>query len=94
MGEELSFRSVEDFPELAVTSADTRYNKTGRWRIMRPVIDRDACTRCMICWKFCPDVAIGIVDGSPQVDYEFCKGCGICAEECPRGCISFRREER
>jgi 2-oxoacid:acceptor oxidoreductase delta subunit (pyruvate/2-ketoisovalerate family) len=82
------------FPELAMCAEDMAYNKTGSWRVMRPVIDLARCSRCARCWKFCPDAAIAIVDDAPVIDYVFCKGCGICAEECPRKCISFAQEER
>jgi 2-oxoisovalerate ferredoxin oxidoreductase delta subunit len=94
MGSPISLRTLDDYPELAVSCADTTYNKTGLWRVMRPEIDHDACTQCLICWKFCPDCAVEIVEGFPRIKYEFCKGCGICAEECPASCITFRQEER
>ena len=94
MGDPLEPRSVEEYPELAVSSADTTYNKTGLWRVMRPVIELDDCTKCLLCWKFCPDAAIEIADELPRIKYEFCKGCGICAEECPSSCIKLEQEER
>ena len=94
MGERITYPSVEETPELSVSSADTTYNKTGNWRVMRPEIKLEDCIGCFICWKFCPDTAINIVDEMPQINYEFCKGCGICAEECPRNCITFSQEKR
>ena len=94
MGNKITFDSVENHPDLAVSFGDTTYNKTGLWRVMRPVFTLDECSGCLICWKFCPDVAIEIVDGYPRVKYEYCKGCGICAEECPKSCITFEQEER
>ncbi|MEJ2568765.1 MAG: 4Fe-4S binding protein [candidate division WOR-3 bacterium] len=63
------------------------YNKTGSWRNFRPIIDYDKCTKCMICWKFCPE------GEAPKIDYEYCKGCGICWEECPAGAIDIEEEE-
>jgi len=90
----MKFKYVEDFPELAISAENTEYNKTGLWRVMRPEIDLDSCTGCLICWKFCPDVAIEIVEGYPRIRYDYCKGCGVCAEECPSSCITFTREER
>ena len=33
-------------------------NKTGNWRSIRPVFDKKKCTQCMICWMYCPDMAI------------------------------------
>ena len=56
---------------------------TGTWRTFRPVIDLVKCTRCNVCWKFCPEPSIDIVDEWPVVDYDYCKGCGICSQVCP-----------
>jgi 2-oxoacid:acceptor oxidoreductase delta subunit (pyruvate/2-ketoisovalerate family) len=77
------------------------------WRTSKPIIDYSKCTRCSICWKFCPDVAINLVTDTsltapnerfkaleaPVIDYNYCKGCGICAEECPFDAITMEREE-
>jgi len=30
---------------------------TSNWRIMRPVIDNETCTRCFTCYISCPDSA-------------------------------------
>lgn len=60
------------------------YN-TGSWRTYRPVLDKEKCINCMICWISCPDSSIKILDGKMiGFDYDHCKGCGICAEECPK----------
>lgn len=58
--------------------------RTGLWRVYRPVIQLDHCTRCGICSAYCPDGAI-LVDkeGWPQVDYDHCKGCMVCVVQCP-----------
>ena len=81
---------VVDTP-LATIPSDTI--TTASWRTFRPVIDRDRCTRCNICWKFCPDVAIALdAEGFPVVREEFCKGCGICAHECPPKAIEMVKE--
>ncbi|MDD5680067.1 MAG: 4Fe-4S binding protein [Candidatus Omnitrophica bacterium] len=74
--------------------ANTRYNKTGKWRSIRPVIDYSKCTSCMICWKFCPDVAIVIKDEKPFIDLDYCKGCAICIEECPARAIKIEEEKK
>lgn len=64
------------------------------WRVYRPVIDRDRCTRCVFCFALCPEGAIGLdADGYPTVDYAHCKGCLVCATECPPGAIASVREE-
>jgi pyruvate ferredoxin oxidoreductase delta subunit len=68
--------------------------KTGSWRTFRPEVDRSKCTRCCICWLYCPDSAISREkDDSPKIDYDYCKGCGICANECPVKAIKMHREE-
>jgi len=66
---------------------------TGTWRTFRPVIDLARCTKCNVCWKFCPDVAI-VLDGQgwPVIDYDHCKGCGICEVECAPLAIRMEKE--
>ncbi len=94
-------------PFLPITYASTSTKILSSWRTSKPVIDYTKCTRCAICWKFCPDVAIDlVVDSSlkspsekfssleaPSIDYDHCKGCGICETECPFGAIEMVREE-
>ena len=83
----------EDLPPspLALRASDLIH--TSSWRTIRPVILLDKCTRCNVCWKFCPDDAIGFdSNGFPVVRYEFCKGCGICAEECRPAAIRMEPE--
>lgn len=68
--------------------------KTGDWRSMRPVVDKEKCIRCGVCYLFCPDMAIYKNDeGFFVSDLYYCKGCGICARECFTGCISMIPEE-
>ncbi|HRG71028.1 MAG TPA: 4Fe-4S binding protein, partial [Thauera aminoaromatica] len=26
----------------------------GDWRSFRPVVDRDKCVKCAVCWLYCP----------------------------------------
>ncbi|MEJ5186298.1 MAG: 4Fe-4S binding protein [Candidatus Geothermincolales bacterium] len=65
--------------------------KTGSWRTFVPVLDRERCTKCLICWVFCPEASI---TKDLATDLDYCKGCGICAEECPRGAITMVKEEK
>ena len=89
----IKFKSHKDMPPCAISLADTRYNKTGTWRSLRPVVDKDKCISCLLCWKFCPDVAIKMdEDEFPQFDLDHCKGCGICAKECPKDAITMVME--
>ena len=90
----IKFEKESDLPHAAISLANTRYNKTGRWRSIKPVIDYKKCISCMICWKFCPDAAIEIIDEMPQIDFEYCKGCAICAEECPVKAIELEEERK
>ncbi len=87
-------KSAADMPAMIISLGSQSQNLTGAWRNIKPVVDRAKCTRCGICWKFCPEPAIDIVDEAPSVDYDYCKGCGICAVECPAKCIAMVEEEK
>ena len=69
-------------PVFAVSTTDSRANRTGTWSLDRPLISPD-CTACGVCALFCPEGAITREDGSIVVDYRYCKGCGICEVVCP-----------
>ena len=67
--------------------------KTGLWRYEKPIIDYEKCIKCMLCWMYCPDVAVLVRDdGYPEINYDYCKGCGICVNECPVKAIRVVRE--
>ena len=69
--------------------------QTGSWRVERPVVDRDICTRCGLCFVRCPDGAIALDDeGFPVIDYDHCKGCMICQQICPLRAIESEKETR
>ena len=73
---------------------NAREYKTGTWRSLRPVVNKNQCIRCGVCWLFCPDTSIvHAPEGHFEADLEYCKGCGICARECPVGCITMVAEE-
>lgn len=63
------------------TSVEVR---TGLWRTLRPVLDRDRCRKCTwVCSTLCPDGAIHVAaDGYPEIDLDHCKGCLICVAVC------------
>ncbi len=86
--------TYKDIPSAPVTYADTKDIGTGDWRVQRPVLDISKCTRCYICWEYCPDVSmvVGSAGDYPAVDLYHCKGCGICSNECPKGAIKMERE--
>jgi len=74
-----------------------RENKTGAWRSERPVYLETKCIQCLLCWIYCPDAAIKVLDGKVVgIDYDYCKGCGICASVCPKkvGAIKMEKERK
>ena len=74
-------------------TANAAQRQTGAWRLERPVVDRDLCTQCGLCFVMCPDAAITLDrEGFPVIDYDHCKGCMICRELCPLDAISTIKE--
>ncbi len=68
--------------------------KTGTWRAFKPVLDKEKCVKCGICYIVCPDACYTKdEDGYFIVNLDYCKGCGICSHECPRKCITMVVEE-
>jgi pyruvate ferredoxin oxidoreductase gamma subunit len=66
---------------------------TGSWRQFRPVLHPEKCTRCWLCFVWCPEAAIALdADEYPVVDYDVCKGCLLCAHECPTHAFSVEQE--
>lgn len=69
---------------------------TGGWRLgRRPAVDLGRCVNCLLCWAYCPDCAILLVDETTffGFEYDLCKGCEICAVSCPTGAITMQEEE-
>lgn len=88
-----------DEPSLGTASitaaGNARQRNTGTWRVERPEIDYDVCTRCGLCFLGCPDGAITLgKEGLPIIDYDHCKGCMICAQLCPLHGIATTKEVR
>jgi len=70
-------------------------NKTGGWRAMRPITNKDVCVGCGLCWAICPEGCIRKdASGKFSADLDYCKGCGICANECPVKAISMVEEKK
>ena len=69
--------------------------KTGDWRTgKRPVIDKEKCIKCGLCYILCPDAAYEPKDDQGYHAWieMYCKGCGICAHECPKDAIIMEEE--
>lgn len=71
----------------------SRAFKTGDWRSQRPVVDKEKCISCGLCYVYCPDLAIVFEGDDYKVNLDYCKGCGICAKQCPKGAITMVLEE-
>ncbi|MEW6446890.1 MAG: 4Fe-4S dicluster domain-containing protein [Bacillota bacterium] len=83
----MSAKGWQELPPGAVIldAGNSRELKTGAWRTLnKPVFKEENCSQCLLCWLFCPDMAVRVKDGKVVgIDYDYCKGCGICAAECP-----------
>ena len=75
---------------LIIEAGNSVNYKTGGWRSLRPVLDKEKCINCMLCWVYCPDNSIEVVEGKVEgFDFDYCKGCGVCANVCPKGAITM-----
>lgn len=88
-----------DLPTVGTSSilapGNAAQRNTGSWRVERPELDRDVCSRCQLCVLECPDGAMSLdTEGFPVIDYEHCKGCMICAHLCPLKAIGRTKEVR
>jgi len=92
---ELTFAPPAQATPSIYAIANSPERKTGSWRQFRPVLQRQRCSRCWICFVRCPEAAITLdPEDYPVVDYEVCKGCLLCAHECPTQAFSIARENR
>lgn len=68
--------------------------RTGDWKSLKPVLNRERCVHCGLCYIFCPDMAYSLnEEGFFIADLYYCKGCGICSQECPTKAITMVPEE-
>jgi len=70
-------------------------NKTGSWRVFKPVFDHEKCSKCGMCATLCPEGCVKEdAEGKFEPDYDYCKGCGLCSAECPKDAITMIQEEK
>jgi len=92
-GSDLTWRDIE-VGNIVTEAGNACARKTGDWRTERPILDKEKCTKCALCWLYCPDAAIKPAEeGYYVADLDYCKGCGICANICPVGAITMTEEE-
>jgi pyruvate ferredoxin oxidoreductase gamma subunit len=92
---ELAYHGPEASTCSVVSPGNTEGRNVGAWSRFKPIINYDECTKCRICFVYCPDSAITIgSDDFPVIDHNTCKGCDICYTECPVKAISLVRREQ
>jgi pyruvate ferredoxin oxidoreductase delta subunit len=92
-GSDFTWKDVE-VGNIVTEAGNASVRKTGDWRTERPILDKEKCTKCALCWIHCPDAAIKpSEEGYYESDLYYCKGCGICANICPAGAITMIEEE-
>ena len=91
--EKSGWKSLPIAATLTEPGSSLKY-KTGDWRAFKPVVDKEKCVNCLICWIYCPDSAIIRQEKWVEINYDYCKGCGICAHECPKQAIKMEEEQK
>ena len=92
-GPDFTWRDME-VGNIVTEAGSAALRRTGDWRSQRPVVDREKCNKCGLCWLYCPDAAMELVeDGYYEPDLFYCKWCGICASVCPKEAITMIEEE-
>jgi pyruvate ferredoxin oxidoreductase delta subunit len=93
MADKLTWKDME-VGNIVTEAGSASFRRTGDWRTERPILDKEKCIKCALCWIYCPDAAIKPSEGGYyEADLYYCKGCGICARICPAEAIIMMEEE-
>jgi len=69
-------------PAVEISGKNPHYAK-GTTKTEIPVIDKEKCTKCGLCWIMCPEGCIvRRPDGYYEVEEDYCSGCGMCESVC------------
>lgn len=91
--EKITWRDMK-FSQVILDSGADSVSKTDDWRWQRPLLDKEKCNKCGLCWLYCPDCSVNpLEDGYYEPDLSYCKGCGICSKVCPRKAITMIEEK-
>lgn len=85
-------KHIQQYPIGPCYTGGHLVTENASWRTEKPLIDKDSCVNCLICYLSCPEGVIFKSEGKVDIDYAFCKGCGICAVECKTKAITMVRE--
>ncbi|MEM0020908.1 MAG: 4Fe-4S binding protein [Fervidicoccaceae archaeon] len=87
---EVNLRIVETSDKIPISfPSEGAGGRTGSWRLERPIVNNDKCTRCFLCEIYCPVNVIDVRREGVLIDYNYCKGCGICMRVCPQKAITM-----
>jgi len=90
---DFTWRNME-VGNIVTEAGNASLRRTGDWRTDRPILDKEKCNKCGLCWLYCPDGAVELLeDGYYEPALYYCKGCGICADVCKREAIIMIQEE-
>jgi uncharacterized Fe-S center protein len=67
----------------------SRMGKLRQHSSIKPHVDREACTFCMKCLRWCPADAIVEHDGKAFIVNERCIGCGECLAVCRFDAVQY-----
>ncbi|KAE9636177.1 MAG: pyruvate ferredoxin/flavodoxin oxidoreductase, delta subunit [Defluviitaleaceae bacterium] len=85
-------KHIKDYPCGPAAPAGTLVVKNAGWRTRKPIVHKEKCTGCCLCYLYCPEGTIFKENKKVGIDYDFCKGCGICARACTHKAIEMIKE--